>query len=73
MCHSRQSVFRVLGINNFVQILNSVTQKEPPAGALLEGLFLRNKLFYICVSFWLLAHESRDKSQAETKITLAKG
>ena len=25
---------------------------------------------YICVSFWLLAHESRDLSQAETKINV---
>ena len=26
------------------------------------------KLLYICVSFWLLVHESRDLSQAETNI-----
>ena len=25
-------------------------------------------VLYICVSFWLLAHESRDLSQVETKI-----
>ena len=25
-------------------------------------------VLYICVSFWLLAHESRDLSQAETKV-----
>ena len=31
------------------------------------------KLLYICVSFWLLVHESRDLSQAETKNTLVKG
>ena len=29
-------------------------------------------MLYICVSFWFLAHESRDLSQAETKITLVK-
>ena len=29
-------------------------------------------VLYICVSFGLLAHESRDLSQAETKITLVK-
>ena len=29
-------------------------------------------LLYICVSCWLLAHESRDLSQAKTKITLVK-
>ena len=27
---------------------------------------------YICVSWWLLAHESRDLSQAETKKVLLK-
>ena len=32
-------------------------------------VFLENTwVLYICVSFWLLAHESRDVSQAETKI-----
>ena len=31
-----------------------------------------NQVLYICVSFWLLAHESRDISQVETKITLDK-
>ena len=30
------------------------------------------KVLYICVSFWLLAHESRDLSEAEKKITLVK-
>ena len=29
-------------------------------------------LLYICARFWLLAHESRDLSQAETKITFVK-
>ena len=29
-------------------------------------------LLCICVSFWLLAHEPRDLSQAETRITLVK-
>ena len=33
---------------------------------------INNQVIYICVSFWLLAHESRDLSQAETKITLVK-
>ena len=31
---------------------------------------LIKKLLYICVSFWLLAHESLDVSLAETKIKL---
>ena len=30
-------------------------------------------MFYICVSFWLLDHESRDLSQAETKLVVVKG
>ena len=29
-------------------------------------------VIYICISFWLLAHDSRDSSQAETKITRVK-
>jgi hypothetical protein len=29
---------------------------------------LQNCGVYICVNFWLLAHESHDLSQAETKI-----
>jgi hypothetical protein len=29
-------------------------------------------MLYICVSFWLLAHESRDLSQSETKNALLK-
>ena len=29
-------------------------------------------MLYICVSFWLLAHESRDLSQAETKMLFLK-
>ena len=29
-------------------------------------------VIYICISFWLLAHDSRDLSQAETKITRVK-
>ena len=35
-------------------------------------LYKVTKLLYICVSFWLLAHESRDLPQAETKIILFK-
>ena len=31
-------------------------------------LYKVTKLLYICISFWLLAHESRVFSQAETKI-----
>ena len=31
------------------------------------GIFKVSKVLYICVNFWLLAHESRDLSQAETK------
>ena len=31
-------------------------------------LYKVTKLLYICVSFWLLAHESHELSQAETKI-----
>ena len=29
-------------------------------------------MLYICVSFWLLAHESRDLSQVETKMLFLK-
>ena len=36
----------------------------------------RNQFFteslYICVSFWLLAHESNDLSQGKTKVTHVK-
>ena len=35
-------------------------------------LYKVTKLLYICVSFWLLAHESRDLPQAETKVILYK-
>ena len=34
-----------------------------------EAIVLHHKVPYICVSCWLLAHKSRDLSQAETKIT----
>ena len=34
-----------------------------------EAIVLHHKVLYICVSCWLLAHKSRDLSQAETKIT----
>ena len=35
-------------------------------------LYKVTKLLYICVSFWLLAHESHDLPQDETKIILSK-
>ena len=34
--------------------------------------FSESRVLYICVSCWLLAHESRDLSQDETKITVAR-
>ena len=39
-------------------------KKENPWDRIADILLV----LYICVSFWLLAHESRDLSQAETKI-----
>ena len=34
--------------------------------------FSESGVVYICFSCWLLAHESRDLSQDETKITVAR-
>ena len=44
---------------------------------IIESNFVQAKsrepadVLYICVGFWLLALESRDLSQAETKISVA--
>ena len=38
----------------------------------LLALLLEPKVLYISVSCWLLAQESRDLSQAETKMTIVK-
>ena len=37
---------------------------------LLDVRILKRRVLYICVSFWLLAHLTRDLSQAEKKITV---
>jgi hypothetical protein len=33
-------------------------------------VYMLIKILYICVGFWLLAHLTRDLSQAEKKITV---
>ena len=50
------------------KILAQILLSEIPAA----GLIGRTLVLYICVSFWLLAHESCDLSEDETKISLGK-
>ena len=66
---NRNTLTVSLILENLNEIISSdCTFSEPSYWSSMRTVYL---VLYICVSFWLLAHESRDLSQAE-KISLVK-